>query len=83
MEEGVLVRVVRMILWTRKGKIGRWKMTEVEQRTLGWDFGGGCMHKMVVKMKEHLPFCWESSILFIEDKVAVDRAVYLWMRSDS
>ena len=32
-------------------------MTEVEQRTLGWDFGGGCMHKMVVKMKEHLPFC--------------------------
>ena len=45
MEEGVLVRVVRMVLWTRKGKIGRLKMTEVEQRTLGWDFGGGFMHK--------------------------------------
>ena len=29
----------------------------------------------VVKMKEHLPFCREFSILCIEDKVVVDHVV--------
>ena len=29
----------------------------------------------VVKMKEHLPFCREFSILCIEDRVVVDRVV--------
>ena len=31
----------------------------------------------VVKMKEHVPFCRELNILFIEDKVVVDHVVKL------
>ena len=32
--------------------------------------------RRVVKMKEHLPFCREFSILCREDRVVVDRVVY-------
>ena len=37
-EEGDVNGIVRTILWTSKGGIGRWKLTEVEERF----FGGNC-----------------------------------------
>ena len=46
--KGVLVGIERMILFKSKGGIGCnicWKLTEVEERILGWNFRGVCMHK--------------------------------------
>ena len=42
-EEGSASGFVRMILWTSKGGIRRWKLTEVEERIFGGDYRGG-MH---------------------------------------
>ena len=44
--KGVLVRIVRMILWKSKGEIGKWKLTEEEELFLGKDCTVGCIHKM-------------------------------------
>ena len=41
----MLVEIVRMILRTSKGVIGRRKLTEVQKWIFGRDFKGGCMHK--------------------------------------
>ena len=41
----MLVGIVKMILWTSKGWIGRWKLTEVEERFFGEDCSVGYMHK--------------------------------------
>ena len=48
-------------------------MTEIEERILCGDRRGG--KGRVVKMKEHLPFSREFSILYIEYSVVVDRVV--------
>ena len=51
-------------------------MTEVEERIFNGDFRVVvCTASRVVKMKEHLSFCRESSILCVEDRVVVDRVV--------
>ena len=50
-------------------------MTEVEERIFGGECRGGCLHNRVLKMKEHLQFCREFSILCIEDRVNVERVV--------
>ena len=42
----VLKGIVRMILWTSKGEIGKWKLTEEEELFLGKDCSIGCIHKM-------------------------------------
>ena len=39
------VGITKMILWSSKGSIGRWKSTEVEERVFGGDYRRGCMHK--------------------------------------
>ena len=66
----MLVRIVRMILWTSEGRIENW----MKQRSsflleivalVAWT-------SKVLKMKKHLPFCREFGILCIEDKIAVD-----------
>ena len=41
----VLVGIVRMILWTNKGKIGRLKLTKIEELISGGDCRGGFMQK--------------------------------------
>ena len=41
----LLVGIVKMILWTIKGLIGRWKLTKVEERIFDGDCGVDCMHK--------------------------------------
>ena len=43
-EEGSVSGFGRMILWTSKGGIGRWKLTEVEERVFGGDCRDGFMH---------------------------------------
>ena len=51
-------------------------MTEVEERIFNGDFRVVvCTTSRVVKMKEHLSFCRESSILCVEDRFVVDRVV--------
>ena len=69
----MIVGSATMILWTKKGDIGRTKLTEIEEQT----FGGDCrsVKGRVVKRKEHLPFSREFSILYIEYSVAVDLVV--------
>ena len=62
-----------MILSTNKVYIGRRKLTEIEERIFGADCRGGKCR--AVKMKEYLPFSREFSILYIEDRVVVDRVV--------
>ena len=42
--KGVLMGIVRMILWKSKRGIGRWKLTKVEERIFGGDCRGGCVH---------------------------------------
>ena len=72
-----------MILWTSKGEIGMWNLTENEELFLGKDCSVGSIHKMVVKMKEHLPICREFSIICIESTAIVNYAAYIWRRSGS
>ena len=43
--KGVLVGTVRMILPKSKGRIGRWKLPEVEEQIFGGDCRGARMHK--------------------------------------
>ena len=45
-KKGVLVGIVRMILWTSKGEIGMWELTEKEELFLGKNCSVGCIHKM-------------------------------------
>ena len=47
-------------------------MTEVKERIFGGDLGVVVCKSMVVKIKEHLQFRKEFSILCIENRVAVD-----------
>ena len=61
-----------MILSTNKVDIGRRKLTEIEERIFGADCRGGKCR--AVKMKEYLQ-SREFSILYIEDRVVVDRVV--------
>ena len=42
----MLVGIVTMILWTSKGEIGKWNLTEEEELFLGKDCSVGCIHKM-------------------------------------
>ena len=51
-------------------------MTEVEEWIFGGDCKGGCMHNpnRVVKMKKHLPFWGEYSIICNKDRIVVDHA---------
>ena len=65
----MLVGILRMIFWTSKGGIGRWKLTEVEERFMVEITSLVVCSSRVVKMKEHLPFCREFSILCIEDEL--------------
>ena len=60
-----------MILLTREGGKVRWKLTEVEERVFGGDLGVVLCKSSVVKMKEHLPFREEFSILCIENRAVV------------
>ena len=66
----MLVGIVRMILWTSKGRIENW----MKQRNgfLVEIVALAAWTSKVVKMKKHLPFCREFGILCIEDKIAVD-----------
>ena len=43
--KGVLVVIVRMILWTSKGETERRKLTEAEKQIFVTNFRSGCMHK--------------------------------------
>ena len=43
--KGVLVGIVKMILQTSKGGIGRWKLPQVEKPNFGGDCRDGSMHK--------------------------------------
>ena len=40
------VGIVRMILWTSKGEIGRWKLIKEEELFFGKDCSVVCVHKM-------------------------------------
>ena len=71
----MLVGIVRLILWTSKGKIGRLKLTKVEERTLVEIVVVVACTIRVMKMKEHLLLYTELSILCIEDRAVVDRDV--------
>ena len=71
----MLVGIVRLILWTSKGKIGRLKLTKVEERTLVEIVVVVASTIRVMKMKEHLLLYTELSILCIEDRAVVDRDV--------
>ena len=74
----MLVGIVRMILSTSTGEIGRSKLTEEEELCFDRDFSVDCIFtSSVVKIDEHLPFCWEFCIFFIEVRVAVDHVVRL------
>ena len=42
----MLVGIVRVILYTSKGKIGKEKLTEEDKLFLGKDCSVGCTHKM-------------------------------------
>ena len=33
-------------VWTSKGGIGRWKLTEVKERIFGGECRGACLHKI-------------------------------------
>ena len=74
-KKGILVEIVRIILWTSKGGIGRWNLTEVEEQFLVEIVALVVCTSRVVKMKEHLPFCREFSILCIEDRVVADHVI--------
>ena len=41
----MLMGIVKIILGTSKGGIGRWKLTEVEESVFAGDCSVGCMHK--------------------------------------
>ena len=71
----MLVGIVRLILWTSKGKIGRLKLTKVEERTLVEIVVVVACTIRIMKMKEHLLLYTELSILCIEDRAVVDRDV--------
>ena len=71
----MLVGIVRLILWTSKGKIGRLKLTKVEEQTLVEIVVVVACTIRVMKMKEHLLLYTELSILCIEDRAVVDRDV--------
>ena len=71
----VLMGLVWMILRTRKSGMGRWKLTEVEKQFLMETVGVVVCTSGVVKIREQVPFFWEFSILFIEDRVAFDHVV--------
>ena len=43
--EGVLLEIVSIVLWTSKGRIGRWKIAEMEEQIFCWDCRSGFMHK--------------------------------------
>ena len=55
------------------GGIGRWKITEVEERIFNGDEMKRKWHEM--KIKEHLTMCKKLRILYIEDRVVVDYVV--------
>ena len=42
----VLVGIVRMLLWTSKGEIRKWKLTEDEEPFFGKDYSVRCIHNM-------------------------------------
>ena len=65
--EGVLVGIVRMILWT-----SRW-VKKVGENCLNWDFGGDCAGGCMVPAS--LPFCTEFNLLCIEEWVAFEHVV--------
>ena len=50
-------------------------MTEVEEQFLVEIVALVACTSRVVKMKEHLPFCREFSILCIEDRVVADHVI--------
>ena len=50
-------------------------MTEVEEQIFNEDFRVVLCASRVVKVKKHLPFCREFSMLCIEDRVVADRVV--------
>ena len=57
---GVLVGIVRMILWTNKGEIGRWKLTKVDERTFVGDYRGGFYAQLGL-------WKWKSAYYIIEN----------------
>ena len=57
-------------------------MTEVEKQILVEIVGLVTCASKVVKVKEHLPFCRESSILCTEDRVVVDRPCCLTLKKN-
>ena len=69
----MLVRIVKMILWTSKGKIRRWKLTQVEKQTFGGDCRGGCMHNQDCENEGALLIYRELNILCIGDRVVAYR----------
>ena len=71
----MLGRIVKMILWTIKGKIGGWKLTKVEKRTFGRDCRGICMHNQGFENKGALLFYRELSVLCNGDRVVAYRVV--------
>ena len=44
-KKGALVAILRMVLWTSKGWIKRWKIDEVGERIIDGNCKCGCMHK--------------------------------------
>ena len=68
----MLDRIVKMILSTSEGKIGRWKLIKKEKRTF---VGGGCMHNQGFENKGALPFYRELRVLCNGDRVVTYRVV--------
>ena len=44
-EKAVLMPIVRVILWTSKGGIGRWKLDKVGEQIFGGNCRADSMHK--------------------------------------
>ena len=62
--KGVLVGIVRMIFWTSKGEIGKWKLTEEEELFLGKACSVGSIHKMDCE-NEVAPIICRNSAYFV------------------
>ena len=71
----MLVGILTIYFWTNKGGIGRWKLTEEEERFLVEIIALVVCSSRVAKMKENVPFCREFSIFCIEDRVVIDHVV--------
>ena len=64
--------MVSVNLSKSNGEIGRWKLPDVEEQILVEIVGVVVFTSRALKIKDHLVFCKELSILCIEHRVVVD-----------